>query len=220
MSEENNNEQQDGEQGKPETGRPVPWEAKGEAFDAEKAKTFIQSLTAERDRLKADHKSVTDLQATIDQMKAAQAAQSDALAKALGVKPEETTDAEKVSSEISDLRAQLGTLQRNNVLLSSGIDAEAQQKYAHLLTATDPAALALQAQTVAELTKTTAQQTAPPAFQQLNGQGQRTNDPSIKDQLAAAEKEAGAAVPGSPEQRAAMARAMQLKSQQLAALKP
>lgn len=212
--EEPNNNGGSGDTPPTDQSAPVNTDQSGKDDDGKGGKgQILADLAKERDKRQ-------ELQKQLDDLVTAQAAQRDALATALGVKPEEVSDADKVAADLSDLKAQLGTLQRSNVLLASGIDAEAQTKYAHLLTATDPQALALQAQTVAELVGASATP-PPPAFQTLNGQGQQTGNPTpLADQLRAAEQEAAKATPGSAEQKAALARTMQLKSQQLAALKP
>jgi colicin import membrane protein len=72
-----------------------------------------KALQAERDARKA-------LEATVKQMQDAQAKQADALAKALGLKPEETSDADKLAGQVTDLSGQVGALLKTNLVLTIG----------------------------------------------------------------------------------------------------
>ena len=83
-------EQQGGESG--EATKAPPWERKGEEFDAEKAKTYIASLTAERDREAAARKTA---EAKVKEHEDAQLSETEKLAQERD--DYKTTSAEKAA---------------------------------------------------------------------------------------------------------------------------
>lgn len=182
--------------------------------------------------LAKERKARQTLSDQLAELKKSQDGQRDALAKALGVKPEDTSDMDKLTSQFSSLQQQFADSQRKATLLelaaTPGEDADGKQlpsipkEYHHLLTATETEALQAQAKTVAALVAAQQGATGPPGFAPPAGQGQGNTGktPTLNDQVAAAEREAANKTPGSPDQKAAQQRVMALKSRQLAALKP
>lgn len=163
----------------PPTGKQPPWGAP-ENFDAEKAWELIQNLRAEKqDPAVAEQ---------LAQMQKDQAAQRDALAAALGLKPEETSDAEKLAKQFEDMRAEMVASQRRAIAVEHKIPES-------LLTAPDVEGMQAQAAALTEFANashyaavTAAPQTPPPAFQANPGQGQGGGTPS-QEQLDQAEYE-------------------------------
>jgi hypothetical protein len=227
MSEENNGKQEQnnnkpdenaGQQG-PESGKQPPW-GKPENFNAEQAWELIQNLRKEKGAdTSALEKQISDLKKAGDD-------QRDALAKALGVKPEETSDTDKLTQQLTELSKQFAASQHRATLLevaaSPGVDAEGKplpaipKEYHHLLTATETEALQAQAKAVAELMTAGQAASGIPGFAAPAGQGQGNDkSPSLQDQLAGAEKELAGKTRGTPEYRAAQQKLMDLKSQQL-----
>lgn len=157
-----------------------PWGDKPENFDADKAWEMIQNLRAE--------KSDPTFRAELDQFKQQQTAQRDALAAALGLKPEETSDADKLAAQIDSLRGQITASERRALAIEYKVPEA-------MLTATDAAEMRKQAEALVEFAQashyaasTAAPQTPPPAFQQNPGQGQGNTPPS-NEALADAEYE-------------------------------
>jgi hypothetical protein len=142
-----------------------PW-GKPENFDAEKAWELIENLRKEKGA--ADPSLKTEL----DQLRADQQKQRDALAAALGVKPEETSDSDKLAKQIEGLRGQILASEKRALSVEFKVPE-------NMLTATDADGLRQQATSLAEFAQAahyaavTAQPaTPPPAFQANPGQGQ------------------------------------------------
>lgn len=150
----------------PSSEKQPPW-GKPENFDADKAWELIQNLRNEKGGT-AD----PTLKAELDQMRQAQQKQRDALAAALGVKPEETSDSDKLAQQIESLRGQILTSEKRALAVEFKVPE-------HMLTATDAEALRKQATELAEFAQaahyaalTSTPPPPPPAFQQNPGQGQ------------------------------------------------
>lgn len=71
----------------------------------------LADLASERDKRQ-------DLERQVQALQAAQAAQSEALAKAFGLKPEETSDVSVLASQVAALQKQFADTQRQNAVLS------------------------------------------------------------------------------------------------------
>lgn len=156
-----------------------PW-GKPENFDADKAWELIQSLRTE-------HVDPT-LRTEVETLRQQQQAQRDALAAALGVKPEETSDADKLARQIQGLQGQILASEKRALAVEFKVPEA-------MLTATDAAALRAQATSLAEFAQAAhyaaLTNTPPPplpAFQQNPGQGQG-NAPLSPEALAEAEYE-------------------------------
>lgn len=143
----------------------------------------LADLATERDKRQALEKTVADMQA-------AQKAQAEALAKALGVKPDEGEKPDALTAQITALQEQFATAQRRTQILELAAEHEIPKDYQHLLTATEPEALAAQAKSVGELVKGKAAAEGTPAFQVNPGQGQAGGGASsaFDAQIAEAEK--------------------------------
>ncbi len=144
-----------------------PW-GKPENFDADKAWELIQNLRNEKG-------GDSTLKSELDQLRHQQTQQRDALAAALGVKPEETSDSEKLAEQIESLRGQILTSEKRALAAEFKIP----EQYQHMLTATDANGLRKQATDLVEFAQAahyaalTSQPTPPPpAFQANPGQGQ------------------------------------------------
>lgn len=141
-----------------------PW-GKPENFDADKAWELIQNLRSEKG-------GDSSLKTELDALRSAQQQQRDALAAALGVKPEETSDADKLAQQIDSLRGQILSSEKRALAVEFKVPEA-------MLTATDADGLRKQASDLAEFAKAahyaalTSQPPAPPpTFQQNPGQGQ------------------------------------------------
>jgi hypothetical protein len=161
-------------------GKQPPWGEKPENFDADKAWELIQNLRTE----KAD----PQLRSELDALKQQQTAQRDALASALGVKPEETSDADKLAKQIETLRGQITASERRALAVEFKVPED-------MLTAKDAAGMRQQAESLvafaqaAHYAAATSTPAPPaPAFQQNPGQGQG-NTPLTPEAAAAAEYE-------------------------------
>lgn len=150
-----------------------PWGAP-ENFNADEAWKTIQNLRKEKTG------GDPALKAQLDQMRADQTKQRDALALALGVKPEETSDADKLASQIDSLRGQILASEKRALAAEFKVPET-------LLTATDADGMRAQAQALVEFAEgahyaasTASAQTPPPAFQQNPGQGQGGTPPSAE----------------------------------------
>lgn len=159
-----------------------PW-GKPENFDAEKAWELIQNLRTE--------KGDPSLKTELDALRQQQEQQRTALAAALGVKPEETSDTEKLAQTLSTLQQQILASEKRALAAEHKIPAE----FHHLLTATESEALKQQAEALVQFAQaahyaasTTSPPAAPPAFQQNPGQGQG-GGPLTPEAQAAAEYE-------------------------------
>lgn len=208
-------------------GKQPPW-GKPENFDAEKAWELIQNLRKEKGV--EESAETVALKKQLDDMQQAQKDQTAALAKALGVSTGDApnpTDA--LAEQIKALQEQMVSTQRKATVLElaakPGQDADGKAlpaippEFHHLLTATDPDALAAQARSVAELVALKASQQQTPGFAESAGQGQNGGPtPPLPAQIAEAEKALQGTSPSSPEYRAAQQRVMALKSQQLFAV--
>lgn len=160
-----------------------PW-GNAENFNPDKAWELIQNLRTE----KAGDQT---LRSELEQLRTQQAAQREALAAALGVKPEEANDSQRLAEQIETLRSQIVASERRAIAVESKIPEE----YQHMLTATDAEGLRKQAADLvafaqaAHYAAVTAQPTPPPpAFQQNPGQGQG-GAPLTPEAQAAAEYE-------------------------------
>jgi hypothetical protein len=166
----------------PATDKQPPW-GKPENFDADKAWELIENLRKEKGAA-AD----PGLKAELDQMRQQQQQQRDALAAALGVKPEETSDADKLAQQIQGLQSQILSSEKRALAVEFKVPE-------HMLTATDADALRKQATELAEFAQaahyaavTNVPATPPPAFQANPGQGQG-NAPLSPEAQALAEYE-------------------------------
>lgn len=164
-----------------EPGKQPPW-GKPENFDADKAWELIQNLRNEKGG------GDTGLKSELDQMRADQQKQRDALAAALGVKPEETSDSDKLARQIESLRGQILTSEKRALAAEFKVPE-------NMLTANDTDALRAQATSLAEFAQaahyaasTHAPASPPPAFQANPGQGQG-NAPLSPEAQAQAEYE-------------------------------
>lgn len=158
-----------------------PW-GDPENFNAEKAWELIQNLRNEKGG------GDPSLKSELEQLRQQQTQQRDALAAALGVKPEETSDADKLAQQIESLRGQILTSEKRALAVEFKVPEA-------MLTATDAETLRAQAASLAEFAQaahyaaiTAAPQTPPPAFQPNPGQGQG-NTPLTPEAQAAAEYE-------------------------------
>lgn len=156
-----------------------PW-GKPENFDADKAWELIENLRKE--------KSDPALKSELDQLRQSQEQQRNALAAALGVKPEETSDSDKLAQQIETLRGQILSSEKRALAVEFKVPEA-------MLTATDADGMRQQAQQLVEFAQashyaalTTAPATPPPAFQANPGQGQG-NAPLSPEAQAAAEYE-------------------------------
>jgi len=153
------------EQPKPaEPGKQPPW-GKPENFDADKAWELIQNLRNEKG-------GDSSLKTELEQLRTAQTQQRDALAAALGVKPEETSDTDKLAQQIDGLRSQILASEKRALAVEFKVPE-------NMLTATDADGLRAQATSLAEFAQaahyaasTSAPPPTPPAFQANPGQGQ------------------------------------------------
>lgn len=145
-----------------------PW-GKPEDFNPEKAWELIQNLRSEKG-------GDPTLKSELEQLRTQQTQQRDALAAALGVKPEETSDADKLAQQIESLRSQIITSEKRALAVEFKIPEE----FHHMLTATDADGLRKQASDLASFAEaahyaaalTSSPAPQPPAFQQNPGQGQ------------------------------------------------
>jgi len=152
----------------PAADKQPPW-GKPENFDADKAWELIQNLRVE----KGD--SDGSLKTELDALRQSQEQQRNALAAALGVKPEETSDADKLAEQIDGLRSQILASEKRALAIEFKVPEA-------MLTATDAEGLRTQATALAEFAlaahyaAVTAVPAAPgapaPAFQPNPGQGQ------------------------------------------------
>jgi hypothetical protein len=158
-----------------------PW-GKPENFDPDKAWDLIQNLRNE--------KGVVDpaLKSELDQMRQTMQQQRDALAAALGVKPEETSDTDKLAQQIQGLQSQILSAEKRALAVEFKVPEA-------MLTAPDAAALREQAAQLAEFAQaahyaalTSTPPPPPPAFQPNPGQGQG-NGPLSPEAQAEAEYE-------------------------------
>lgn len=143
-------------------------------FNPEEAWKTIQNLRKEKGLGDPD----ASLKAQLDQMVADQQKQRDALAAALGVKPEETSDADKLAQQIQGLQGQILASEKRALAVEFKVPET-------MLTAADADGLRAQASALAEFAQaahyaaiTAAPQTPPPAFQPNPGQGQGNTPPS------------------------------------------
>lgn len=158
-----------------------PW-GDPQNFNAEKAWELIQNLRTEKGG--AD----PSLKSELDALRADQQKQRDALATALGVKPEETSDAEKLAQQIETLRGQIVSSERRALAVEFKVPEA-------MLTATDAEGMRQQATQLVEFAQAahyaalTAQPSPPPpAFAPNPGQGQG-GGPMTPEAQAAAEYE-------------------------------
>lgn len=149
----------------PTPGKEPPW-GKPENFDAEKAWELIQNLRTEKGS------GDPSLKTELEQLRTQQQQQRDALAAALGVKPEETSDSDKLATQIDALRSQIVTSERRALAVEFKVPEA-------MLTATDADGMRQQATQLVEFAQAahfaavTSQPTPPsPAFQPNPGQGQ------------------------------------------------
>jgi hypothetical protein len=158
-----------------------PW-GKPENFDPDMAWELIQNLRNEKS-------GDSSLKTELDALRTQQTQQRDALAAALGVKPEETSDADKLAQQIDSLRAHVLSSEKRALAVEFKVPEA-------MLTANDADALRAQATSLAEFAQaahyaaltTQTPPTPPPAFQPNPGQGQG-NTPLTPEAQAAAEYE-------------------------------
>ena len=185
MSEQNPAPAQPEQPKAPEAGKQPdkapPW-GDPENFNAEKAWELIQNLRNEKGG------SDPSLKSELEQMRSEQQRQRDALAAALGVKPEETSDSDKLAQQIETLRSQILTSEKRALAVEYKIPDE----YHHMLNATDADGLRKQAADLkafaeaAHYAALTSQSTPPPpAFAPNPGQGQGGGPLSPEAQAAA-----------------------------------
>lgn len=156
----------------PAAAKQPPW-GKPENFDADQAWELIQNLRTEK-----GGGDTAALQGQIQQMQSAMEQQRNALATMLGVKPEETSDTEKLAEQINGLQRQVLDAERRAIAAATNVPEA-------MLTATDADGLRAQAQALVEFAQAahyaaaTATPTASaPAFQANPGQGQSTTPPT------------------------------------------
>ncbi len=154
-----------------------PW-GSAENFNPEKAWELIQNLRSEKGG--ADPSLKTEL----DQMRADQQKQRDALALALGVKPEEASDSDKLAQQVESLRSQILASEKRALAVEFKVPET-------MLTASSADDLRAQATSLAEFAQaahyaaiTSSPPAAPPAFQANPGQGQGST-PTPEAQAAA-----------------------------------
>lgn len=157
-----------------------PW-GKPENFDAEKAWELIQNLRSEKG-------GDPTLKSELEKMQTSMQQQRDALAAALGVKPEETSDTDKLAQQIDTLRTQILSSEKRALAMEFKVPEA-------MLTATDTDGMRQQAQQLVEFAQaahyaaiTNTPAPPPPAFQQNPGQGQG-NTPPTPEALQQAEYE-------------------------------
>lgn len=172
----------------PETGKQPPW-GSDENFDPAKAWDLIQNLRKEG----AD----PTLRAELDAMKTAQVEQQQRLATALGIKPEEISDADKLSQEVADLKQQFAQTQRQAAVLTAAQNNNIPPQFQGWLTADTAEGLDAQAKQLAPMVQATlaAQGLTPlagqpstpttPTFVPNPGQGQGAGAPTAEQQSAA-----------------------------------
>lgn len=167
----------------PSSEKQPPW-GKPENFDADKAWELIQNLRTE----KGGGGDTSALRSQLEQMQTTMQQQRDALAAALGVKPEETSSAEKLAEQINSLQLQVLNAEKRAVAAATNVPES-------MLTATDADGIRAQAQALVEFAQashfaalTTAPPPAAPAFQPNPGQGQG-GAPMTPEAQAAAEYE-------------------------------
>mgnify|MGYP001598570417 CR=1 FL=1 len=165
----------------PAADKQPPW-GKPENFNADKAWELIENLRKEKAGTSAPD---PQLSAQIEQMKKDQQAQRDALAAALGVKPEETSDADKIAQQVSALQKQVLDAERRAVSAATNVPEA-------MLTATDAEGIRKQADELVAFAQAAhyaaaagAPGTPPPAFAANPGQGQGGGPLSPEAQAAA-----------------------------------
>jgi hypothetical protein len=189
------------DEGKPQSGE-IDWAAKFEA-----QQKVNRDLETKLNELRDGTKT---------QAEAAAKAQREALAKALGLGPDEATDADKLASQVTDLSDRLTELTKANLVLTIG-KGLSEDDQALLAALPDEATM----RTVAARLAKAAEGEQAPGFQPLGGQGQGGGKgPTLAQQVAEAQAEVSKHTPGTPEHKAAQSALMSLKTQQLAALKP
>lgn len=158
-------------------GKQPPW-GKPENFDADKAWELIQNLRTEKG-------GDSTLRTELEELRTQQQTQRDALAAALGVKPEETSDADKLAKQIESLHGQILTSEKRALAVEFKVPVE-------MLTAADAEALRKQAASLAEFAQaahyaavTAAPADPAPAFQSNPGQGQGSASQTTEAQAAA-----------------------------------
>jgi hypothetical protein len=141
-----------------------PW-GSAENFSPEKAWELIQNLRNEKS-------GDPTLKTELEQLRAQQTQQRDALAAALGVKPEETSDTEKLATQIAGLQGQILASEKRALAVEFKVPEA-------MLTAPDAEALRAQAASLAEFAQaahyaaaTASPPAPPPTFQPNPGQGQ------------------------------------------------
>lgn len=165
----------------PQAGKQPPW-GDPENFNAEKAWELIQNLRSEKGG--AD----PSLKNELDQVRQTMQQQRDALAAALGVKPEEASDSDKLAQQIDSLRGQILSSERRALAVEFKVPEA-------MLTATDADGMRQQATQLVEFAQaahfaaiTANPATPPPAFAPNPGQGQG-GGPMTPEAQAAAEYE-------------------------------
>lgn len=107
---------------------------------------ILADLSRERDKRQQLEQQMTELQN-------AQKAQTDALAKAFGLKEGEKPEADKLAEQVGTLQARIDAAERKSRLLELASEHAIPTNYMHLLTGADDETLKAQAEAVAELVK-------------------------------------------------------------------
>ncbi len=159
----------------PDKGKQPPW-GDPENFNAEQAWQTIQNLRKE--------KQDPAMRAELTALQQQQAQQRDALAAALGLKPEETSDTDRLAETVGSLQQQILASERRALAAEHKVPEA-------LLTGGDAEAMRAQAQALVEFANAAhvaAAQPPAPGFVQNPGQGQG-GAPLTPEALAAAEYE-------------------------------
>lgn len=107
---------------------------------------ILADLASERDKRQALEKQMTDL-------RNAQQRQTEALAKAFGLKDGEKPEADQLAQQVGQIQARLDAAERKSTLLEVASEHGIPKEYQHLLTASDGETLKSQAAALAELVK-------------------------------------------------------------------
>lgn len=186
--------------GKPDEGKPQTGEADWAA------------------KFEAQQKVNRDLEAKLNELRDGDKARNDAIAKALGIQPEDASDSDKLAAQVADLTGTVGALTKANLVLTIG-KGLSDEDQALLASLPDEATMRAVAERLAK--QAAEAQESTPGFQPISGQGQGGGKgPTLAQQVATATAEVNKHNPGTPEHKAAQATLMSLKTQQLAALKP
>lgn len=132
----------------PETGKQPPW-GDDANFNPEEAWKTIQNLRKEKGG------PDPQLRSELDALKAQQQTQRDALAKALGIAPEETSSADKLAQQVSELQEQFAATRLQAAVLTAAQNNGIPAEFQGWLTATEPDALDAQAKQLMPMVQAT-----------------------------------------------------------------